>query len=111
MSETQTDQIRTLNDAFRTKLEGRGQLLITPGIQALGDQAVMAAIGEVQAFSDFSKDNDPYGEHDFGTFDLNGEKVFWKIDLYDNTLTAGSPDPANPAVTMRVLTILLASEY
>ena len=37
--------------------------------------------------------------------------VFWKIDAYDRALQSGSEDPANPAVTRRVLTIMLASEY
>ena len=53
----------------------------------------------------------PYGEHDFGSVDLNGGRYFWKIDYYDNDLTAHSPDPADPDVTRRVLTIMCAGEY
>jgi hypothetical protein len=37
--------------------------------------------------------------------------IFFKIDYYDRTLTAHSPDPADPAVTRRVITVMLASEY
>ena len=65
----------------------------------------------VRAFDDFSENNDPYGEHDFGNFTLDGADVFWKIDYYDNDLRDGSPNPAEPALTKRVLTVLLAEEY
>jgi hypothetical protein len=59
----------------------------------------------------FTNDNDPYGEHDFGAFDVDGARLFWKIDYYDRSLSGGSPDPTDPAVTCRVLTIMLAWEY
>jgi hypothetical protein len=55
--------------------------------------------------------NDPYGERDFGAFELAGEKLIWKIDYYDRMLRDASPDPADPAVTRRVLTLMLASDY
>ena len=63
------------------------------------------------AFDDFSEDNDPWGEHDFGSFDHNGNTIFWKIDCYDREMKHGSPNPADAAVTQRVLTVLLAEEY
>ena len=50
-------------------------------------------------------------EHDFGSFTLAGRKFFWKIDAYDIEMQFGSPDPADPAKTTRVLTIMLAEEY
>jgi len=65
----------------------------------------------VFTFSDFSADNDPHGEHDFGSFECVGRTIFWKIDCYDRELNNGSADPANEAVTTRVLTVLLAEEY
>ena len=69
----------------------------------------------VQTFSEFTEDNDPYGDHTFGAFDVDGEggteKLFWKIDLYDTEYIMGSNDPTDVSVTRRVLTILLASEY
>tara|TARA_Y100000815_G_C12948051_1_gene351839 strand:- start:59 stop:265 length:207 start_codon:yes stop_codon:yes gene_type:complete len=68
----------------------------------------MKAVAE---FNDFTSDNDPYGEHDFGTLTVGGRRINWKIDYYDNDLKYGSPDPADPSVTTRVLTIMLASEY
>ena len=65
----------------------------------------------VQDYDDFSPDNDPYGEHDFGAFDFLGSKCFWKIDYYDPSLKWGSEDPSDTSKTTRVLTMLLASEY
>lgn len=62
-------------------------------------------------FDAFSPDNDPYGEHDFGAVEIAGQRVFCKIDYYDTALEYGSPDPSDPAVTTRVLTVMLASEY
>ncbi|WP_417519713.1 DUF3768 domain-containing protein [Minwuia sp.] len=106
-----TARIRNLNDRFRTLGSGRGRILITPGIQALGIAAGVEILKRVRTFDDFSEDNDPYGEHDFGSFDHAGETIFWKIDHYGLTLDTGSEDPADETVTTRVLTILLASEY
>jgi len=71
----------------------------------------MTIVERVRTFDDFSDDNDPYGEHDFGAFEQDGDKIFWKIDYYDRQLTQGSPDPTDPKLTTRVLTVMLASEY
>ena len=65
----------------------------------------------VQAYDAFTEDNDPHKEHDFGRFDLAGEVCYWKIDLYDPSLEAGSSDPTDLSKTHRVLTIMLASDY
>jgi hypothetical protein len=100
--------IRRLNDQFRATLIG-GIVTLTQGIAARDDAA--AIVRKVREFADFSADNDPYQEHDFGALDHGDEKIFWKIDYYDKTLCAGSDDPADPAVTTRVLTIMLAEEY
>ena len=101
------------NDAFRRgSLDFKGERVHTRGIEALGLEAVLHIWSFVRGFDGFNEDNDPYGEHDFGSFiHPVGGKVFWKIDYYDATLTAGSPDPADPAMTARVLTIMLAQEY
>jgi len=65
----------------------------------------------VIAFDDFNADNDPHGEHDFGSFELEGEKLFSKIDYYDLAGEFGSEDPTDPKKTLRVLTVMLAEEY
>ena len=103
-------KISVLNDQLRKTFHG-GRVLMTQGIQALGEEAVAAILRKVQQFNAFTKDNDPYGEHDFGSFEHAGQKVFFKIDYYDKKMEFGSPDPANPAVTTRVLTVMLAMEY
>ena len=103
-------RIRELNDALRRTRIG-GQILITTGIQALGHERLARILERIAAFDAFSSDNDPYGEHDFGAFADGGETVFWKIDYFDCRLEAASPDPADPHVTRRVLTIMRADEY
>ena len=107
-------RIGKLNDQMRASgpvTPSRNRWLLTPGILALGPDKVATVVASVRTFSEFSQENDPYGEHDFGSIDAGGQQVFWKIDYYDRSLTAGSPDPADEAVTCRVLTIMLAMEY
>jgi hypothetical protein len=106
----QTHRIRALNDELRQYLIGGGAV-ITPGIAALGQEAVERIVQTVAVFDDFCHANDPYEEHDFGSFEAEGEKIFFKIDYYDQTLTHHSPNPADAAVTERVITIMLADEY
>ena len=72
---------------------------------------ILPLINEEALRDAFCEDNDPYGEHDFGAFEVEGEKLFWKIDYYDKALEHGSEDPADPTRTTRVLTVMLASEY
>jgi len=105
-----TDRIRELTDTFRTTLEG-GRCLFTAGVSDMGVPFSTAALAAVRAFADFNADNDPYGEHDFGSFEIGEERLFWKIDYYDLSLEFGSNDPADAAQTKRVLTIMLAEEY
>ena len=105
-----TTRIAELNDRLRTTFMG-GKVLQTEGICALPEADQSAIREKVETFSDFSEDNDPYGEHDFGAFDHNGEKIFWKIDYYAPDMRHGSENPADPSQTVRVLTILLAIEY
>ena len=110
MATTQAHRIRTLNDDLRHHLIG-GRAVMTPGIAALGAEAVARIVKTISVFDDFCHANDPYEEHDFGSFEAEGAKIFFKIDYYDRTLTYHSPDPADPTVTERVITIMLADEY
>ena len=98
------------NDALR-RLGKAGSLFVTAGIAALPLEAQAAILALVRDFDAFTPDNDPYGEHDFGSFGFGEHTIFWKIDYYDKKLEMGSPDPADPAVTSRVLTVLLSEEY
>jgi hypothetical protein len=107
---SQTEEIRALNDQLRQKL-ATGLAVITPGVAALGPEAVDRIVKTISVYDDFCHENDPHGEHDFGAFLAEGEAIFFKIDYYDNNLSCHSPDPADPSVTKRVITIMLASEY
>ncbi len=110
-------RIRELNDALRTctdpvgALMLNGQLVITRGIASRGSAFIAKAAAAVRAFNDFAPDNDPFGEHDFAFVDVDGERIFFKVDYYDRNLEWHSPDASDPAVTRRVLTIALAEEY
>ena len=110
MITTNTDRIRQLNDQLRQQLT-TGLAVITPGVAALGQEAVDRIVKTIAVFDDFCHANDPYQEHDFGSFEADGHEIFFKIDYYDNDLTCHSPDPSDPAVTKRVITIMLAEEY
>jgi hypothetical protein len=106
------DRIRKLNDALRTSFDPKlGKIFLTSGVDALASDVKARAIRKVATFSDFSPDNDPHNEHDFGNFELAGQSFFWKIDCYDSTLAFGSDDPSDPEQTTRVLTLMLAEEY
>lgn len=104
------DRIRTLNDELRRYLLGGGAVM-TPGIAVLGPEAVQRLVATLATFNDFCVENDPHGEHDSGAFDFDGQQVIFKIDYYDKSFTYRSPDPADPGVTERVITLMLASEY
>lgn len=106
----QTAIIRSLNDQLRRDFSF-GIALMTPGVAALGQQAAERIFRTIAVFDDFCHANDPYSEHDFGSFQAEGETIFFKIDYLSKDMSMGSPDPANPAVTTRVITIMLASEY
>lgn len=108
--QSQTCRIRDLNDTFRATLAD-GQCVTTPGICELGGSFVVEAVAATRAFDNFTPDNDPDGEHDFGAFRIGEHHLVWKIDYYDTTLRYGSRDPSNPEETKRVLTIMLADEW
>jgi len=107
---SKSDRIRVLNDNFRSTFVG-GQVVITQGVDALQIDTKARVLLAVQSFSNFTKENDPHGEHDFGSFDIEGEDYFFKIDYYALDMNGGSEDPADPSVTTRVLTIMRADEY
>jgi Protein of unknown function (DUF3768) len=103
-------RIRDLNDALR-KTHAGGRVYLTSGVNALPSSERTTVIQKVRDFAEFTADNDPHGEHDFGSFDHAGRKLFWKIDYYARDMDGGSEDPSNPAMTRRVLTIMFAEEY
>jgi hypothetical protein len=107
---THTERIRELNDELRRDLNS-GSAVMTPGIAALGAEAIEHIVKTIAVFDNFCRANDPYQEHDFGSFEAEGHKIFFKIDYYDTSLSMHSPDAADSAVTERIITIMLAEEY
>ena len=115
MSNEQPDDARTaiirrLNDQFRKTFTG-GAVVITAGIAALDETTRQRIFAVVQQFDAFDEGNDPWHEHDFGAFDVDGERVFFKLAYYDLTRAMHSEDAADPTKTERVMTIMLADEY
>ncbi|MBB3938063.1 DUF3768 domain-containing protein [Aureimonas phyllosphaerae] len=110
-----TARIRALNDALRQSIPFQpakpDMIIITAGVSALDNLTQLAVMFRVREFDAFTPDNDPHEEHDFGSFELCGTRYFWKIDYYDLAREMHSPDAADPSVTSRVLTVMLASEY
>lgn len=105
-----TQRIRDLNDDLRQHLAG-GVAVMTPGVAALGLAAVERIVKTIAVYDDFCHANDPHEEHDFGSFDADGQTIVFKIDYFDKQLQMHSPDPSDPTVTQRVITIMLADEY
>jgi Protein of unknown function (DUF3768) len=102
--------VRTLNDRLRKDFS-TGRAVITTGVAALGAEVVARIVKTIAVYDDFCHANDPYEEHDFGAFEVDGSTIFFKIDYYDKTLGQHSPDPSDPSVTERVITVMLAEEY
>lgn len=119
--EQKTKAIRELNDELRKAVPNisdvPGRIVITSGIQALtGTDAepgkhLPKLFDLTRSFDEFTDDNDPYGEHDFGALDFEGVRVFWKIDYYAPDMMHGAADPTDLEACIRVLTIMLAEEY
>ena len=123
----QTARIARLNDLARRAMGVACTAVATVGFRSLpaSDQSRVREL--IETYDAFDEDNDPYGERDFGCVyqlgdgrwmterprvcDDERERVFWKLDYYDRAMRFASENAANPAVTRRVLTIMLADEY
>ena len=107
---TKTKAIRALNDELRQNF-ATGTAVMTAGVAALGAEAVARIVKTIGVYDDFCYANDPYEEHDFGSFEVDGHTVSFKIDYFDKSRSFHSPDPSDHTVTERVITIMLAEEY
>lgn len=114
----QAARIRTLNDLLRqhfhtdpAKVPGAFKVLLTPALQNLSTVSLGQLLDKVAGFTAFDEGNDPHREHDFGAVEHENARYFWKIDYYDRQLKFASHDAADPNVTVRVLTVMHASEY
>jgi len=90
--EVDAGKIAALNDHARRTFTGC-RVVITRGVAALGDSSVHEILALVRSYDTFTASNDPYGEHDFGSFHWGEAQVFWKIDYFDLDFTMHSPDP------------------
>ena len=97
-----TARIARLNDRARQAMGLTCTAFVTVGFRSLPDADQSRVRELIETYDAFDEDSDPHGER---------ERVFWKLDYYDRDLRFGSEDPANPAVTRRVLTIMLSDEY
>src|SRR3954454_11321545 len=100
-------RIRELNDQLRCKAFG-GRIVITRGIEALGSTGAARVLAAVAGFDDFTEDNDPWGEHDCAVLTVEGRRIIFKVDLYEDPEVKGAD---GKSITTRVLTIMLAEEY
>jgi len=111
-----SDKIRELNDRFRKNHDQSvpGKIVFTSGLLSLikeNDKSVEDVVLQVGNFDEFTEDNDPHKEHDFGAFEFCGAKIFWKFDYYDPDIMHGSSDASDITKTFRMLTVFLVSEY
>ena len=104
------EAIACLNDKLRQTGTG-GVIVVTRNVQALPNFNAPRLLQELASYDSFDVDNDPHGERDLGDFELGGTDLLWKIDYYDLDMVYGSPDPADPNVTRRVLTVILPDDY
>ena len=110
MTPTETTQrIAELNDACRKAPGVAGRWIWTRAVRALPEPNDI--FSKIQTFDAFTEGNDHHGERDFGAIECGGERIFWKIDYYAPDMEHGSEDPSDSGQTVRVLTIMLASEY
>ena len=108
MPEVDAAKIAALNDQARQTFQDC-RVVVTRGIEALDN--VPEVLDQVRVFDQFTPSNDPYGEHDFGSFIYADITIFWKFDYFDLDMTMHSLDPSDPSITARVLTVMLADEY
>ena len=114
------EKIALLNDELRKKLitgelfkaDSKDKAYITRGASIFANgMNRMQFLNNVALYRNFTEDNNPHGERDFGNFMYQKEKIFWKIDYKDNSMMYHSPDASDPSQTIRVLTIMKASEW
>jgi hypothetical protein len=102
--------IAELNDELRKTFSG-GHIMVTAGVRILHPDLRLEVMEAVRNFDAFTPENDPLGEHDCAVITVQNQKFIWKVDYYDQSLSEFSPDPTDTAVTIRILTIMLAAEY
>ncbi|WP_425624906.1 DUF3768 domain-containing protein [Agrobacterium radiobacter] len=106
-------RIRELNDELRTKGHAlNGRFVAVGGLINEDQEKRLRVFEAAAAFDAWTTGDDPYGEHDFGKFTVDGEDFMFKIDYYAIGDEAhGSEHPEDQATTIRVLTLMYAEDY
>jgi len=104
----QAARIAELNDAHRRSMS---KVTLSSGLASQPDSTIAALLKRIAEYDAWNEGDDPYGERDFGVIVHDCERVYWKIDYFDLAMEGLSEDPADPAVTRRVLTVCFADEY
>lgn len=107
------------NDRFRRAVLGaadrtgmpQGRVVMTRGVSERSPAFQSKLIAAVAGYDEFNTDCDPYGWHEMGVIEIDGEIVWFKLDLYDENYEYGASDPTDPKFTRRVMTLLFPSEY
>ena len=110
MQTHETVSVAEANDRFRQTFVG-GFVTITPRVETLESEIKARLLRAVREFNEFTPDNDPHGEHDFGSIELGRTRWLWKIDLYDANYQYRTPDPRDLDITRRVLTVMHATDW
>lgn len=110
-------RIAKLNDAFRASIQKPiseqrlGQVFCTASIMALSDYDIASIVEKVRLFDTFDESNDPYAEHDFGSFTYKDNKIYWKIDYEDPCLEYQPKYTSEQNEPNRILTIMLSQDW
>jgi hypothetical protein len=114
-AQQRTERIALLNDAARQGNDRMARIVMTSGLLAElgGDTVAQTMMAQARLMAalrhcTFAPDSP---ERDFASMDVDGIKVLMKVDYYDTELAFGSEDPANPAMTRRVITLMRPADY
>ncbi|TCP30366.1 DUF3768 domain-containing protein [Sphingomonas sp. BK235] len=110
---SRTKIIGALNDRCRKGLDRRARIVMTRACLATfaeaGVSTLVAQIEILAALRAHTFDSGDLERHR-GEFELRGHTIYFAIDYYDLALEYGSEDPADAAVTRRVLTIMVRED-
>ena len=107
-----TAKIRELNDDLRINGHVRNGRVVAVGSIVQADAELRnKACAVMRQFKNFTPGDDPYGQHDFGAFTVDGERFMFKIDYYSLDEQHASEHPEDQNVTMRVLSLFFAEDY
>ena len=124
-TEQKIAKIRMQNDLIRKSLTDIGkmqnvkqlclqfQLVWTSQVDSLlmASGKMDTVLNAIACYDGFDDESDPYCEHEFGVVEVEGQTLYFKFDYYNQYMDAAAYDPSDHTNTIRVLTIMLSSEY